>query len=85
MDVGSATVRRVDIHAPSGYGGRSCVSCGRQWPCPSAGFKVGVRVVLLAHGLTGTVLAVNGPYLWVEWTKGMPPVTWAAECCEVVS
>lgn len=43
---------------------------------------VGDHVVLLTRSFVGVVLAMHGPYLWVDPANpGEHPRTWMAECC----
>lgn len=62
-------------------------SCRDRCPfgtCPSCDdtIEVGDFVVLLARSFIGQVLAIHGPYLWVDPANpGEHPRSWMAECC----
>ncbi len=52
--------------------------------CPSCDdtIEVGDFVVLLSKSFIGRVLAIHGPYLWVDPANpGEHPRSWMAECC----
>lgn len=43
---------------------------------------VGDHVVLLTRSFVGVVLAMHGPYLWVDPANpGEHPRSWMVECC----